>query len=232
MRLSDLQPKKNFHYIFVQFPGMKMNVPIRSNEEEQAVKEDVALCVQLNSKEKVNDVYLVHTQSIRPFDFTEEGIGAKASYRVIKQKENSPDSHTKEPEQSVTFITDGVSIMQQKTETGYHFILVVNNREMGMVASMEEEVLKTEKGSLLLIEKVKERVNDNTDRKIDKAVFVDRKKKRIIRGGNVFQDLEVYEPIRMAFEGNKRTFTVFSPAALDFIGPGDQNQSNLMMRRC
>ena len=180
----------------------------------------------------MNDVYLVHTQSIKPFDFTEEGIGAKASYRVIKQKENSPDSHTKEPEESVTFITDGVSIMQQKTETGYHFILVVNNREMGMVASMEEEVLKTEKGSLLLKEKVKERVNVNTDRKIDKAVFVDRNKKRIIRGGNVFQDLEVYEPIRMAFEGNKRTFTVFSPAALDFIGPGDQNQSNLMMRRC
>ncbi|MDR7235481.1 hypothetical protein [Neobacillus drentensis] len=232
MRLSDLQPKKNFHYIFVQFPGMKMNVPIRSNEEEQAVKEDVALCVQLNSKEKVNDVYLVHTQSIKPFDFTDEGIGAKASYRVIKQKENSPDSHTKEPEESVTFITNGVSIMQQKTETGYHFILVVNNREMGMVASMEEEVLKTEKGSLLLKEKVKERVNVNTDRKIDKAVFVDRKKKRIIRGDNVFQELEVYEPIRMAFEGNKRTFQVFSPAALDFIGPGDQNKSNLMMRRC
>jgi len=232
MRLSDLQPKKNYHYIFVQFPGMKMNVPIRSSGEEQAVKEDVALCVQLNSKEKVNDVYLVHTQSIKPFDFTEEGIGANASYRVIKQKENSPDSHTKEPEESVTFITNEVSIMQQKTEKGYHFILVVNNREMGMVASIEEEVLRTVKESLQLKEKVKEHVIVNTDRKIDMAVFVDKYKKRIIRGGDIFQDHEVYAPIRIAFEGSKRKFIVFSPAALDFIGPGDQNQSNLIMRRC
>ncbi|MFL6560347.1 MAG: hypothetical protein ACJ8MO_30090, partial [Bacillus sp. (in: firmicutes)] len=74
MRLSDVQPKKNFSYIFVQFPEMKMNVPILSHEEGKAVKDDVALCVQLNSKDKVNDVYLVRTKSIKPFDFTDEGI--------------------------------------------------------------------------------------------------------------------------------------------------------------
>jgi len=33
-------------------------------------------------------------------------------------------------------------------------------------------------------------------------------------------------------EDVKRKVKVFSPAELDFIGPGDQNPSNLMLRRC
>ena len=229
MRLSDVLPKNSFSYIFVQFPGMKMNVPILSNEEGKAVKEDVALCVQLNSKEKVNDVYLVRTQSIKPFDFTDEGIGAKASYRIIKQKENSPDSHSNE---LVTLITDEVNIVQKKTETGYNFILVVNNREVGIVATIEEWVYRTEKEILPLKEKGKEQVLVNTDSKKNMTVFVSREKKRIIMGGHVFQDNVVFELIRMALEGVKRKVKVYSPAALDFIGPGDQNQTISFMRGC
>jgi hypothetical protein len=232
MRLSNVQPKKNFSYIFVQFPGMKMNVPMLSDEEGTVMKEDVALCVQLNGKEKVNQLFFVRTQSIKPFDFTDEGIGAKAYYRVIKQKENSQDSHTKEPEEFVTFITDEVNILQKKTETGYNFILVVNKREIGIVASIEEEVFQTEKGLLVLNEKVKKRVTVNTDSKKNMTAMVRRKKKRIIIGGNVFQDHEVLEPIRIPLEDVKRKVKVFSPAELDFIGPGDQNPSNLMLRRC
>jgi hypothetical protein len=231
MRLSDVQPKKNFSYIFVQFPGMKMNVPIHSNEERKAVHEDVALCVQLNSKEKVKDVYLVRTTSIKPFDFTDEGIGAKAFYRVVKQKENSHDSHTKELDESVTFITDGVEIVQKKTETGFNFILVVNNREIGTVASIEE-VFQTEKKELPLKEKEKERVSVNTVEKKNKTVFVKSGKKRIIFGGKIFEDHEVYEPIRIPVEGVKRKVIVFSPAALDFIGPGDQNQPISVIGGC
>ncbi|MEH7118019.1 hypothetical protein V7128_11440, partial [Neobacillus vireti] len=106
MRLSDVQPKKNFSYIFVQFPRMKMNVPVLSSGERKAVKEDVALCVQLDRKKKVKDVYFVRTQSIKPFDFTAEGIGAKASYRVIKQREASYDLHMDEAEDFETMITE------------------------------------------------------------------------------------------------------------------------------
>ena len=232
MRLSDVQPLKNCSYIFVQFPGMKMNVPMLSNVEGKAVKEDVALCVQLNSKERVNDVYLVPTQSIKPFDFTDEGIGAKAFYRVIKQKGNSQYSHTEQSDEFVTFITDEVYIVQKKTESGFNFVLVVNNDEIGIVASMEEEVFQTEKGSLLLKEKGKERVSVNTDRKKKMTVFVWREKERITLGGYAFQDNVVFEPIRMASEGVKRKFTVFSPAALDFLGPGDQNLTISIVRGC
>jgi hypothetical protein len=230
MRLSDVQPKKNLSYIFVQFPGMKMNVPLLSNDEGTAVKEDVALCVQLNTKEKVNDVYLVRSESIKPFDFTDEGIGATASYRVIKQKETSHDSHTKQPE--VTVITDEVEIVQKKTETGYNFILVVNKREIGIVASIEEEVFQTEKESFLPNEQVKEHVPVNTNGMKNKTAFVRSEKKRIIIGGNDFRANKVFELIRMALEGVKRKVKIFSPAALDFIGPGDQNQTISIMRGC
>jgi|GEM_PF-6344025 len=229
MRLSDVQPKKNYSYIFVQFPGMKMNVPILSNEEGKAVKEDVALCVQLNSKEKVNDVYLVRTQSIKPFDFTDEGIGAKAAYRVIKQKENSQDSHTKQPEEFVTLITDEVEIFQKKTKAGYNFILVVNNREIGIVASMEVEVFQTEKEPSLLNEKVKEHVTVNTFDRKTMIAFGRREKKRISIGDHAFRASKVFEPIRIPLEAVKRKVIVFSPAALDFIGPGDQNQTILFL---
>lgn len=230
MRLLDVQPKKNFSYIFVQFPGMKMNVPTLSNEEGRVVNEDVALCVQLNSKVKVNNLYLVRTQSIKPFDFTDEEIGAKAFFRVIKKKESSPDSLTKESDDFVTFITDEVTVVQKKTETGYDFVLVLNKREIGIVASIEEEVLQTEKVSLQLYEESKESVIIKTVRKKKMIVFRRRAKNKVFFGGFVFQDNEVIDPIRMYLEGVKRKVMVFSPAALDFIGPGDRNQTIFIMR--
>lgn len=230
MRLLDVQPKKNFSYIFVQFPGMKMNVPTLPNNEGKVVNEDVALCVQLNSKEKVNNLYLVRTQSIKPFDFTDEEIGAKAFFRVIKKKESSIDSLTMESEDFVTFITDEVTVVQKKTKTGYDFILVLNKREIGIVASIEEEVLQTEKISLQLHEESKESVIVKTVRKKNMFVFGRSAKKKIFFEGVVFQDNEVIDPIRMYLEGVKRKVMVFSPAALDFIGPGDRNQPTFIMR--
>jgi transcriptional regulator of NAD metabolism len=125
-----------------------------------------------------------------------------------------------------------VYILQQKTESGYNFTLVVNKREIGIVASIEEEVFQTEKGSLLLKENVKEPVAVNTGSNKNMNALETREKKRIIRGGHVFQDNEVYEPIRIPFEGVKRKVIVFTPAALDFIGPGDQNQTISITRRC
>ncbi|PAE42495.1 hypothetical protein [Bacillus sp. 7884-1] len=230
MRLLDVQPRKNFSYIFVQFPGMKMNVPMLSNEEEKVVNEDIALCVQLNSKEKVNNLYLVRTQSINPFDFTDEEIGAKVFFRVIKKKEISPDSPTKESEDFVMLITDEVSVVQKKTETGYDFVLVLNKREIGIAASIEEEVLQTEKVTLQFHEESKESVIVKTVKKKNMIVFGRRAKKKIFFGGFVFQDTEVIDPIRMFLEGVKRKVMVFSPAALDFIGPGDHNQPIFIMR--
>lgn len=230
MRLSDVLPKKNFSYIFVQFPGMKMNVPMLSNDEGKAVKEDVALCVQLDSKEKVNQLYFVRTQSIKPFDFTTEGIGAKASYQVIKQKENSQDSHSKEPDEFITVITDEVEIVQKKTDTGYNFVLFLNKREIGLVASVEAEGLQPVKESMPLKEKATETVTFIIDRKIMKAGLARRAKQIMISGGHLFQDHLVIEPIRILLEGVKRKVAVFSPAALEFIGPGDQNQTFLVKR--
>ncbi len=230
MRLLDVQPKKNFSYIFVQFPGMKMNVPMLSNNEGKVVNDDVALCVQLNSKEKVNSLYLVRTQSIKPFDFSDEEIGAKAFFRVIKKKETSPNSLTKESDDIVTFITDEVAVVQKKTETGYDFVLVLNKREIGMVASIEEEVLQTEKVPLTLHVESKESFIVKTLRKKNMIVFGRRAKNKIFFGGHIFQDTEVIDPIRMLLEGVKRKVMVFSPAALDFIGPGDCNQPNFSMR--
>lgn len=226
MRLLDAQPKKNFSYIFVNFPGMKMNVPILSNEEGKAVNEEVALCVQLNHKEKVNNLYFVRTQSIKPFDFTDEEIGANASFRVIKKKETSPGSLTSEPEELVTFITDEVAIVQKKTETGYDFVLLLNKREIGVIASIEEAVFQTEKGPLEMKEKAKKIEAVNTVRKKNMTFIRRRSKKKIINGGTVFQENGIVGPIRILLEGIKRKVQVFSPAALDFIGPGDQNQTN------
>ena len=224
MRLLDVQPKKNFSYIFIQFPGMKMNVPKLSNEESKAVKEEVALCIQLNSKEKVNNLYLVRTQSIKPFDFTDEAIGAKAFFRVIKKKESSPDSLMNEIEDDVTFITDEVAILQKKTKTGYHFVLELNNREIGMVASFEEEEILIEKVSLPLDEKQKDNIAVNTVRLNNFEIFGKRSKKERKLRGFAFQGHEVFETIRILSEEVKRKATVYSPAALDFIGPGDYNQ--------
>ena len=133
MRLLDVQPKNNFSYIFVLFPGMKMNVRMLSNEQKQVVKEDVSLCIQLNSQEKVHNFYLVSTQSIKKF-----GVGTKAFYQVIKKKETSQDSPANESEDFVTFITDEVAVVQKKTEKGYNFVLVFNQCEIGIVASSEE----------------------------------------------------------------------------------------------
>ncbi|MEH7252950.1 hypothetical protein V7111_12550 [Neobacillus niacini] len=224
MRLLDVQPKKNFSYIFIQFPGMKMNVPNLSNEESTAVKEEVALCIQLNSKEKVNNLYFVRTQSIKPFDFTDEAIGAKAFFRVIKKKESSPDSLMNEIEDDVTFITDEVAVVQKKTKTGYHFVLELNNREIGVVASFEEEVILTEKASLPIEEKEKDYVAVTTIRMKNMVNLGMRSKLERILGGIAFQDHGVLEKIRILSEEVKRKVTVYSPAALEFIGPGDHNQ--------
>ncbi|MDR6999147.1 hypothetical protein [Neobacillus niacini] len=202
---------------------MKMNVPMLSSNKGKAVKEDVALCVQLNCNEKVNQLYLVHTESIKPFDFTDEEVGATAYYRVIKKKEASPDSHTNESEDFVTFITDEVAVVQKKTETGYQFVLVLNEREIGIVASIEEEVLQTVKVSLTLQEEAKVHNEVKTIHSKNKIVFPWRAKKKIFAGGHAFQDNGVFEPIRILLEGAKRKVALFSPAALDFIGPGDQN---------
>lgn len=230
MRLLDVQPKKNFSYIFVQFPGMKMNVPTLSNNEGKVVNEDVALCIQLNSKEKVNSLYLVPTQSIKPFDFSDEELGAKAFFRVVKKKEISKASQTNESDDIVTFITDEVAVVQKKTAAGYVFVLILNNREIGMVASIEEVVLQTETVPLTIIEEPKESVIAQTVKKNNSIVFGRRAKKRIFYGGLVFQETEVIDPIRMLLEGIKRKVMVFSPAALDFIGPGDRNQPIFIMR--
>jgi hypothetical protein len=230
MRLLDVQPKKNFSYIFVQFPGMKMNVPILSNVEGKVVKEDVALCVQLNSKEEVNNLYLVRTQTIKPFDFTDDEFGAKALYRVIKKKEPSQDSPTNESEDFVTFITNEVAVVQKKTETGYNFVLLLNKREIGIVASIEEEVLQTEKVSLPYKEESQEHVEVNIIGKKKMAIFGWRDKKKIFLGAKAYQDNGVSKPIRILLEEVKRKVTLFSPAALDFIGPGDHNQTIFIMR--
>lgn len=224
MRLLDVQPKKNFSYIFVQFPGMKMNVPMLSNNDGKVVNEDVALCVQLNSKEKVNNLYLVRTESIKPFDFSDEEIGAKAFFRVIKKKEISQASLTNESDDIVTFITDEVDVVQKKTAAGYEFVLVLNKREIRMVASIEEEVLQTDEVALQLHEESKESAIVKTSKKKEMIVYGRRAKKSLSFGGHVFQDTEVIDPIRMFLEGVKRKVMVFSPAALDFIGPGDHNQ--------
>ncbi|MCM3724742.1 hypothetical protein M3226_03400 [Neobacillus cucumis] len=230
MRLSDLQPKKNFSYIFVQFPGMEMNVPMLSNGEGNVAKEDVALCVQLNSKQKVKQIYFVRSQSIKPFDFTDEGIGAKAYYRVIKQKENAQDSHTKED--FVTVITDEVEIVQKKSETGFNFILMLNKREIGIVAMIEEVVLQLEQESWQHKEKTNDHVAVKTLGNKYKAIFNRIAKKEIFSGDSIFQTIVVINPIRILSEAGKRKVKVFSPAALDFIGPGDRNQPTLIMRGC
>ncbi|MFP7296312.1 hypothetical protein [Neobacillus niacini] len=230
MRLLDVQPKKNFSYIFVQFPGMKMNVPMLSNNEGRVVNEDVALCVQLNTKEKVNNLYLVTTQSIKPFDFSDEEIGAKAFFRVIKKKEISKDLLTNESGDIITHITDEVTVVQRETAAGYEFVLVLNKREIGIVASIEEEVLQRLEAALPLHEESKECATVKAGKKKNMIVFEWRANKRRLFGGHVFQDTEVIGPIRMFLEGVKRKVMVFSPAALDFIGPGDRNQPIFTMR--
>ncbi|MFK9090310.1 hypothetical protein [Bacillus salipaludis] len=189
------------------------------------MNEEVALCVQLNHKEKVNNLYLVRTQSIKPFDFTDEEIGAKASFRVIKKKETSPGSLTNESEELVTFITDEVAIVQKKTETGYDFVLLLNKREISVIASIDEVVLQTENGLLKMKEKAEEYEAVNNVRKKNMAIIRRRGIRKIIRGGTVFQENGIVGPIRILLEGIKRKVPVFSPAALDFIGPGDQNQT-------
>ncbi|MBO0961883.1 hypothetical protein J1P26_19445 [Neobacillus sp. MM2021_6] len=222
MRISDLQPKKNLSYIFVQFPGMKMNLPMLSSDKEKVVKEEVALCVQVNRNKKVDQLYFVRTQSIKPFDFTDGGSGAKASYRVIKPKE---DSQVKAPLDFVTVITDEVEIVQKITKTGYHFILMVNKREIGIVASIELEVLQTEKEAVQQKEKMTDNVTVTSINKKNRTVFGRNAKKKIFWGGKIFEDIVANKPIRILLEGGKRTVTVFSPAALDFLGPGDRNHS-------
>jgi len=232
MRLSDLQPKKNFSYIFIQFPGMKMNVPMLSSEERKAVKEEVALCLQLNSNKKVHQLYFVRTESIKPFDFTDEGIGAKAFYRVVKLNENTQNSNTNEYVEFATIITDEVKIVQKKTETGFDFVLMLNKREIGIVASMEVEVAKIEYESVLTTKESNELVGTKDNSKKNKPVLDRRAIMEIFLGGNVFQDVGVMKSIRILLEGVKRKVRVFSPAALDFLGPGDQNQTILNMRGC
>lgn len=207
-----------------------MNVPALSNEEGKAVNEDVALCVQLNNKEKVKNLYFVRTQSIKPFDFSDEEIGAKASYRVIKKQETSQDSPVNQSEDLITFLTKEVAIVQKKTDTGYYFVLVLNKREIGIVASIEEKVPAPEKESLQMIEEATESVAMNAMNKKKVNVSGRRYKKQIFLGGYVFQNPEVFQPIRILFEGAKRKVALFSPAALDFIGPGDRNQTNFFPR--
>ncbi|NRD79167.1 hypothetical protein HPT25_17555 [Bacillus sp. BRMEA1] len=230
MRLQDVQPQKNFSYIFVQFPGMKMNVPTLSNSEGKAVKEEIALCVQLSSKQKVDDVYLVHTNNIKPFDFTDEEIGAKASYRVIKKKEDSLDSPLNKSENRFTWITEELAIVQKKTETGYDFVLVINNTEIGKIASIEEEFHTAANIPLQHNKEVEEELAANKIKNKKRSVFGILVSKRTSFGDRTFQENECSTPIRIYTEEWKRKVTGFSPAALDFIGPGDHNQPSFMLR--
>lgn len=203
-----------------------------SSEERKAVKEEVALCLQLNSNKKVHQLYFVRTESIKPFDFTDEGIGAKAFYRVVKLNENTQNSNTNEYVEFATIITDEVKIVQKKTETGFDFVLMLNKREIGIVASMEVEVAKIEYESVLTTKESNELVGTKDNSKKNKPVLDRRAIMEIFLGDNVFQDIGVMKSIRILLEGVKRKVRVFSPAALDFLGPGDQNQTILNMRGC
>jgi hypothetical protein len=209
---------------------MKMNSTLLSGDEGKVVNEDIALCVQLNRKQKVTDVFLVRTQSIKPFDFTDEGIGAKAFYRVIKKKETSQDSHINESEEIVTYITDEVAIVQKKTAKGFNFVLVLKGQENGIIASIEEVVLEVEKEPFRLVEEDKVQAAAYTNYKKNMAVFRRKIKKRISSGGQVFQNNGFFKLIRIRLEEGKRKVAFFTPAALDFIGPGDQNQTIFIMR--
>ncbi|MFB5196328.1 hypothetical protein ACE198_15570 [Neobacillus sp. KR4-4] len=196
------------------------------------MKEEVALCLQLNSNKKVHQLYFVRTESIKPFDFTDEGIGAKAFYRVVKLNENTQNSNTNEYVEFATIITDEVKIVQKKTETGFDFVLMLNKREIGIVASMEVEVAKIEYESVLTTKESNELVATKDNSKKNKPVLDRRAIMEIFLGDNVFQDIGVMKSIRILLEGVKRKVPVFSPAALDFLGPGDQNQTILNMRGC
>jgi hypothetical protein len=220
MRLLNVRPKKNFSYIFVQFQGMKMNVPMLSNEEGMEVEEDIALCVQLNNQNQFDGVSLVRTQSISPFDFSDAESGAKAFFQVIKKKETPSDANKSEFEDVVTSITHEVAVVQRKTETGYHFILMVKGKEVGMIASIEEVAV-----SVGAPPQEEENIHDVVNTFSEKNVADSQRegKMRILSGGHVFEENRIVEPIRIYLEITKRTVTGFSPAALDFIGPGDQH---------
>ncbi|MEH7118018.1 hypothetical protein V7128_11435, partial [Neobacillus vireti] len=96
-----------------------------------------------------------------------------------------------------------------------------NRVEVGIVASIEVRAVQLEQDALSIKEKANESVTSIAESRKNSAVLLRSIKKSIFSGGRVFQDYVDSIPIRILLEGVKRKVTVFSPAALDFIGPGD-----------
>lgn len=226
MEVLTVTPEKHHTYIFVSFPGVKLNVSGKK-QFRKGGGQPLALCVQLDEKEEMHDVYFVPEKSISPFDFASDGNGSKALYRVI-QPNQIEKGDGKQTLQSFS-ITDEVVILQRKAKKGIEFVLVIKEKEIAALGERREEgvslqnVVKQEY-ILFHVRPAKEQERKSTKQEVDAKRALQKGILRGERGGFTFrfaEQLGINTSNKLQFGGSRRSgFQSF--AALRFLGPGDQ----------
>ncbi|WP_078410056.1 hypothetical protein [Priestia abyssalis] len=224
MEVLTVTPEKHHTYIFVSFPGVKLNV---SDKFRKGGGQPLALCVQLDENEEMHDVYFVPEKSISPFDFSSDENGSKALYRVF-QAERIKKGNGKQPLQSFS-ITDEVVILQRKSKKGIEFVLVIKEKEIAALGERRKEgssLQDTVKQEFVLfhVRPAKEKgrklfqQEGNSKRVPQKGIS------RGEKGGFAFRFEEEFgiKTLNKLQYGGSRTSGFQSFAALRFLGPGDQ----------
>ncbi|MFC3884829.1 hypothetical protein ACFOU2_15695 [Bacillus songklensis] len=226
MEVLTVIPEKHHTYIFVRFPGVKLNIPDKKRFQKEG-GQSLALCVHLDEKEELYDVYFVPEKSISPFDFVSDENGSKALYRVIQpeQVEKGNDKQTRQP----FSITDEVGILQRKTKKGIEFVLVIKEKEISSIGEQREGRASLQNAAkqeyvLFHIRPAKEKESKtiqqegNVKKVPQKGIF------RGEKAGFAFRFAEQFEIKtlnKLQFGGSRKSrFQSF--AALRFLGPGDQ----------
>ncbi|MDQ0246326.1 hypothetical protein J2S09_003930 [Bacillus fengqiuensis] len=226
MEVLTVTPEKHHTYIFVSFPGVKLNVSDKKQFQKEGGQQ-LAVCVQLDEKEEIHDIYFVPEKSISPFDFASDENGSKAIYRVI-QPEQIEKGNRKQNLQSFS-ITDEVVILQRKTKKGIEFVLVIKEKEIAALGKQREEGISLQ--NVVKQEYVLFHVHPTQEKEwkpLQQKGNVKRaSQKGILRGekgGFAFRFAEQFEIKalnKLQFGGSRRSrFQSF--AALRFLGPGDQ----------
>ncbi|HWO98343.1 MAG TPA: hypothetical protein VNM45_18815 [Bacillus sp. (in: firmicutes)] len=226
MEVLTVTPEKHHTYIFVSFPGVKLNVSGKKQFQKEG-GQALALCVQLDENEEMHDVYFVPEKSISPFDFASNENGSKALYRVI-QPEEVEKRNGKQPLQSFS-ITEEVVILQRKTKKGIEFVLVIKEKEIAALGEQREEGISLENVAkqeyvLFHVRPAKEKQSKHLQQEVAVKRLSQKGILRGEKGGFTFRFAEqvgINALNKLQFGGSRR-FGFQSFAALRFLGPGDQ----------
>ncbi|GAB6447179.1 hypothetical protein bcgnr5369_14630 [Bacillus cereus] len=224
MEVRGLHPKKHHTYIFVNFPGVKMNHS-PSNNDQLLEANETSLCIELDRRQQVKSYFLVKDELIQLLEAPRRRKTKKSSFLMVELVHSLLSK--KETKRVVHVLSDEASIVQQATPTGHEYVLVINEQEVAVIATIEIK----EKVAMTVGEKeeyaqqlITEKQNESMKQKSALHQFIEsylRQGVKSLYGVRMLQVVEIANLMRITNEENKGQVIGYNPAALEFIGPGD-----------